>query len=78
MQGSEILLTAGEALFLGSAIPSLFLAPSLSYKMRSSALYGPVTKVTAGKNICVSSKQGVDNMKEKGREVEDKGNKKEV
>lgn len=45
--------------------------------MRSSTLYGPVTKVTAGKYF-VQEAKGVDKMREKVGEVKDTGKEKEV
>lgn len=66
--GTELLLTAVEALFW--ALPALpFLSPSLLYTMRSSTLYGPVTKVTVGKYFVQVANKAVDKTKEKGSEV---------
>lgn len=46
--------------------------------MQRSTLYGPVTKVTAGKYFVRVANKGADKTKERGSEVKDRGKEKEV
>lgn len=77
IQSTEILPTAGEALFWPLPAP-LLPSTSRSYTIQSSILYGPVTKVTAGKYFVRVTNKRVDKMQERRSEVKNRGKGMEV
>lgn len=73
---NTLILSTVCLIILGIASPSP--STSLSNTMQSSTLYGPVTKVTAGKYIVQVANKGIDKTKEKSSEVKDRGKEKQV
>lgn len=67
--GDQKLSPLLEKYYFGHCQSLFFHYPSISYTMRSSKLYGPVTKATAGKYFGPTSKWGAYTTKKKGNEV---------
>lgn len=66
-----------QGIYFGHCQPLSFSLSSLSDTIRSSTLYGPVTKVTVGKYFVQGANKGLIRWRE-GVKVQDSGKEKEV